>query len=233
MEEALSFHGAGLVSVPSEGEAAHAVRACRVPRSKFRLAPNWIDTEVFHPDPAVRHPRKLVFVGRMHPQKQPLLFLELVEQLRDLGVEAVMIGEGELDKQVETQIVERKLLVARFKRLANTAIVGHLQASAVYVLPTRYEGGSPKTLLEAMACGLPVVSTTAFGAREACQDGVHGYQCDPSDSAAMLRALRTLLGDATLAARMGEEGRRHIVQHYSVEAALRREETIMKELVPA
>lgn len=232
-EEALSFHGAGLASVPSEGEVAHAARTYRVGRSKFQLAPNWIDTEVFRPDPAVRHPRKLSFVGRMHPQKQPLLFLELVGQLRDLGVEAVMIGEGELDRQVDAKIARDKLPVTRFRRLPNTAIVGHLQSSAVYVLPTRYEGGSPKTLLEAMACGLPVVSTTAFGAREACRDGVHGYQCDPLDSAAMLRALRSLLGDAALAARMGEESRRHIVRLYSVEAALRREEAIMKELVPA
>jgi glycosyltransferase involved in cell wall biosynthesis len=100
----------------------------------------------------------------------------------------------------------------------------------MYVLPTLYEGGSPKTLLEAMACALPVVTTSGFGVDEALEDGIHGFKCPPKDVKAFHDAIVTLLNDPLEARAMGERGRQRILEYYAIERAVERELKLLAEL---
>lgn len=229
IEEFLAFRMADAVCVPSQAEIEYICRRYGVNPTRAHLCPNWIDTEQFKPDPTVpKHPRRVCFVGRFHPQKQPLLLLEALRGLKD--IELLMIGGGPLRRQIEAKIQEYGLNATVLDRVPNERLPAYLNSSAVYVLPTLYDGGSPKTLLEAMACGLPVVSTNAFGVREAFQHDVHGYQCAANEVQAFREAILTLLNDPLRSQTLGQQGRQHVITNYSVEQAVEREIGILSQL---
>jgi glycosyltransferase involved in cell wall biosynthesis len=76
----------------------------------------------------------------------------------------------------------------------------------------------PTALLEAMAIGLPVVSTAVGGALEAVVNGENGLLVPPREPEALAEALLTLLGDATLRYRLGGNARTTVEQHFSWDA---------------
>ena len=76
--------------------------------------------------------------------------------------------------------------------------------------------GCPNAVLEAMAAGLPVVANDSGGTRELVVDGRTGVLLPDRDPARVAQALRTLMADAALAARLGDAGRRHVAARFSM-----------------
>lgn len=89
----------------------------------------------------------------------------------------------------------------------------------VVVLPTREEGLS-QGLLEAMALGKPVVTTSVGSNREIIEDGVQGLLVPPGDAGELAAAIRRLLDDRELAARIGAAARRHVRARFTIERTL-------------
>lgn len=229
-EEWLAFRSASAACVPSQAEIDYIVRRYGMDAACAGTYPNWIDTDVFKPDPSVgRNPRRVCFVGRFEYQKQPLLLIEALKDLSD--VEFLFIGGGVLRSEMDARIRELGLKATVLDRVDNGELPRYLNSSGVYVLPTLFEGGSPKTLLEAMACGLPVVSTDAFGMSEVFEDGVHGLRCRINDPQSMREAVGTLLDDPIRAAAMGEAGCRHVADTYAIDRAVDREIELLEGLV--
>jgi glycosyltransferase involved in cell wall biosynthesis len=81
-------------------------------------------------------------------------------------------------------------------------------SSHIAVLPSFYGEGVPKCLIEAAACGRPIVAAEGPGLREIVRDGENGFLVPPHDPAALADAIARLAGDPALRARMGEAGRR-------------------------
>ena len=77
------------------------------------------------------------------------------------------------------------------------------ESSSVFVLPSYYREGLPRTILEALACGRPAITTDWVGCREAIEDGVNGYLIPIKDSEALVKTME-LLCDMDTASRMGE-----------------------------
>jgi glycosyltransferase involved in cell wall biosynthesis len=104
------------------------------------------------------------------------------------------------------------------------------EADAFVLTPTTTEDGDrdgiPNVLVEAMACGLPVVTTTAGGITELVRHDVNGLLCDPEDIAAIARSIGAVIGDAELRTRLGAAGRRTVEAEYDVKVAAARLETI-------
>jgi len=232
MEERLAFSAADAACVPWEGEIDYVTTRYGLRREKFYACPNWVDTEQFKPDKSVKkQPGRICFIGRLHPQKQPMLLLEAIKNLDN--IELLMIGKGHLKSQIEEKCKEYKINATLIDYASNESLPGYLNSSSIYILPTRYEGGSPKTLLEAMACGLPVVSTDAFGVDEAFEHMIHGFKCKVDDVNAMADAIKTLLTNHELRQQLGNNSRSHVLETYSIEKALERELVIYDQLLKA
>ncbi|NJO04104.1 MAG: glycosyltransferase family 4 protein [Chloroflexaceae bacterium] len=90
----------------------------------------------------------------------------------------------------------------------------YLQRARVFVLPSHYEG-HPKALLEAMACGLPVIGSDVPGIRELLHHGETGYLCPPSPDG-IRTAVELLLGDAALRHRLGQQARQYVLDHFAL-----------------
>lgn len=88
--------------------------------------------------------------------------------------------------------------------------------SSVFVLPSFYREGTPRTILEAMAMGRPIITTDAPGCRETVEQGVNGYLVPPRDVDALTIAMESFIQDPDSVARMGEASRRIAVDKYDV-----------------
>lgn len=104
-----------------------------------------------------------------------------------------------------------------------------MQASDVFVLPSYYEA-LPVGVLEAMACGLPVVTTAVGGIPDLIEDGVNGLLVEPRQPEALARAIVALLTDDALRTRLREAAHSHVRKRYSTEAVIADLETLYCEL---
>jgi glycosyltransferase involved in cell wall biosynthesis len=141
-----------------------------------------------------------------------------VRQLKDDGVPISfeIIGDGPERGRVLFTIHDLGLqdCVSLAGRLPPPQVRERLQQADVFVLSSLSEGIS-NALLEAMACGLPVVTTDCGGMREAVTHGMEGFVTPVRDAMAMALALRTLYEDPSLRQQMGQKGRQRIVQDFN------------------
>jgi glycosyltransferase involved in cell wall biosynthesis len=98
----------------------------------------------------------------------------------------------------------------------SAVVLAHLQSADVLLHPSLSEG-LPTVVLEAMACGLPVVVSECGGVREAVTDGVEGFVVPPRDPGRMAAALAELSREPELRRRMGRAGRARVQRAFTLE----------------
>lgn len=91
----------------------------------------------------------------------------------------------------------------------------YIDAASVYVLPS-YREGTPRTVLEAMAMGRPVITTDVPGCRETVVDGVNGFLVPVRNNEALVKAMERFIAEPGLIAQMGAESRRIAEEKYDV-----------------
>jgi glycosyltransferase involved in cell wall biosynthesis len=108
-----------------------------------------------------------------------------------------------------------------WQHIANLRLLGHVDdirtvwaQAHVAVLPSRREG-LPKSLLEAAACGRPLIATNVPGCREVAREGVNALLVPPDDPEALAKAIEILMRDRDLRTRFGKASRRLAVDEYS------------------
>ena len=179
---------------------------------------NGIELDDFAPSPVKQQkPLRLVSVGRLIEFKgfQHLIGTCAILKKRGIAVDLRIIGEGPLRPDLEERIRKEdvqdtvKLLGVR----SQEEIKRELGEADLFVLASIFDsvGASdilPTVITEAMACRLPVVSTTVTGIPEMVAHGETGLLVEPTDESAMADAIVELGGDPERRRRMGEAGRR-------------------------
>ncbi|MFL6658658.1 MAG: TIGR03088 family PEP-CTERM/XrtA system glycosyltransferase [Massilia sp.] len=194
-----------------------------IPAAKTLLINNGVDTTHFHPGAAPAGQFVVGTVGRVQDVKNQAglidAFIDLRAQLPQLAenMRLVIVGDGPLRAQLESQVAEAGLDQVITLAGARSDIAELMRGFSVFALSSIAEG-TPVTLLEAMSCALPVVSTAVGGIPELVQDGVTGLLAPAGDDTALATALARYAGDPQLAARHGAAGRERIETHYSVSA---------------
>lgn len=142
--------------------------------------------------------REFVAAGRIVRARFPRVRLRLVGQLEAEG-HPDGVRRAELDGWIAEGLVE----YAGF----SDDVAGVLAATTVFVLPSYYREGVPRTNLEALALARPVVTTDSVGCRETVEDGVNGFLVAPRDAAALAERMARYLRDPALVAQHGRAGR--------------------------
>lgn len=172
-----------------------------------------VDTAAFRPGgaPLAQRPPRVLFAGRLVEKKGVAHLLHAFAEVRRAlpAAELVVAGDGPLREPLQ-QLAAGLGLPARFAgRLTSAQLRDELAQARVFCLPsvTAANGdaeGFGLVLLEAQACGVPVVSSARGGAQEGLVEGQTGLAFAEGDRAALARHLGALLGDAARAQRMGE-----------------------------
>lgn len=183
-----------------------------------------------HADPT-RQPPRLIMVARFEEQKDQGTLLRALAACRDLPWTVQLVGDGPLIEE-SREHAARLGLGDRVEFAGARRDVAELLAQCqLFVLSTRWEG-FPRSILEAMRAGLPIVASAVGGIHEAVVEGENGFVVPRHDDAALAARLRTLIGDAALRARLGADGRRRYSAHFTFEAMLARTLEVYEALVP-
>ncbi|MEK0085496.1 glycosyltransferase family 4 protein [Benzoatithermus flavus] len=201
-------HAASIVAV-SQAVADELATGYRL-RGRPIVIPNGVDTGFFGFAPSEGRTPTILYVGRLGYRKGLFRLLEAFARLpRRLGLELALVGEGPLEQALRRRAAALGIApLVRFAGFLDRAGVRReLQAAACLVSPADYESG-PLTLLEAMACGTPVVTTpTGLAAEmgqgapavlsaaepEALAEAIAGTLAEPEAAAARARAARALV----------------------------------------
>lgn len=143
----------------------------------------------------------------------------------------VMVGDGP-QRQILQAAVEDLGLSDRVRMPGNQEdVVPWLRAMDLFALPSYANEGVPQSLMQAMACGLPVISCPVGAIPEIIAHGDTGLLVPPRDPASLAAAVRRLVDDPGERRRLGERARRHALDHFSEETMLTRMEALFYELV--
>ncbi|MGH7410396.1 MAG: glycosyltransferase family 4 protein, partial [Candidatus Methylomirabilis sp.] len=219
-----------LQSTFQKAAAVHCVsHAIRKEAMRFGLDP--MKSHVIHPgvDPEVFRPSerrepgpgllRVVTIGSLGWVKGYEYAFQAIRCSIDVGVPICfgVGGDGAERQRMLYTIHDLRLEdhVHLLGRLTPEEVRAHLQQADVFLLSSLSEGLS-NAVLEAMACGLPVVTTACGGMPEAVTDGVEGFVVPLRDPEAMAKALSTLASDAELRRRMGWAGRERVLKHFNL-----------------
>ncbi len=198
--------------------------------ARVSVVPNGADTDLFKP--ATSKPSKtIVWVGRLVPEKGLTYLLDAMKKVVASHPDAklLLVGDGNKKQQLEN-LARRDGLDSKISFLGSldrAAVARILSAGDVFAFPSLREG-MPLALLEAMASGLPVVSSNISGVNGLVTDGVDGILVPPKDSEALANALLMLLSDESLRKKLGQNARKSAEEH-SLDKAILKTEAVYAE----
>lgn len=170
-------------------------------------------------DPSQSPPR-LISVARFQAPKDFQTLLLSLEALRAEPWELDLVGDGPLLPQLQT-LAARLSLASRIRFLGYQPDPAEaLSQAQIFVLSTRFEA-FPRSILEALRAGLPVVATAVGGIPEAVEERVNGFLARPGDPASLASTLRPLLSDPLLRKQLGAAARRTYLERFRFERMAR------------
>jgi sugar transferase (PEP-CTERM/EpsH1 system associated) len=170
-------------------------------------------------------------VARLDPIKDHSTALKALAQTvgQEPRIRLVLVGDGPERPAIERQIADLRLRPS-VTMLGQRSDVSELLAAADAFLLTSVSEGLPVTIIEAMATGLPVISTRVGGVPEVINDGDSGLLAPAGDATALAAAIVRLTRDAHLRTRLAENGRERVASRFSEEQMMQRYDDLYAEL---
>lgn len=227
------YRQADWLVAPSRGVGDDLLKRYALSRGRLRIIYNPIDhrriraavdLEGGHHDGTTR----LLAVGRLIPQKGFDVLLQAMARLNRRDVRLTIVGDG--PEHARLRHLAEELGIASRVTMAGfvTDPYPTMAEADLLVLPSRWEG-FPNALVEAMACGLPVVATRCLAGPEEIITHEHdGLLCDPESPDSLAAALARLLDDRALARRLGANAR-STSQRFDAASIAREYATVFRE----
>ena len=213
------------VITDSKSSAQEVRTIFKVAASKMRSVYPGVDTDVFRRlDGHRKEGGHMIMVGRTGDRKKGILYLLqalLLLKGDDVDIKLTIVDKVTPGDSYALALIKKyglEDMVTFTGRITTEELVREYSSAEIAITPSVYEGfGLPAA--EAMACGLPVVATTAGALPEVVMGGETGILVPPHDPHALARAIKRLFNDEPLRRRMGGEGRRRVERCFSWEQA--------------
>ncbi len=184
-------------------------------------------------DYMLHHPGRIIYVGRLHPQKSLDILLrafDLLLQQYDKPVCLQLVGDGPISSDL-SQLAIQLRIHDQVEFLGKRDDVPKLLAdSDIFVLPSSVEGLS-NALLEAMACGLPAIASDIPGNAEVIRDDWNGLLFTTGDADSLAKCMMLLLENMDSRQRLGRSARNTVEQNYSLDNIADRYISLYRELI--
>ena len=191
------------------------------------VIPNYIDTRLFYFQKDIKKlPGSICFVGRLSNEKN---IISLLSSLDNLPYQLTIIGSGELQDELERLSHKLSLKTLFLGNVPNSQLPDILNRHEMFILPSLYEG-LPKVLLEAMACGLPVIGSNVNGIKEIIKDAQNGILCEPTIES-IRKQIVSLMESPQTRVTLGKNARNTIEDYYSLDTVLKQELSLYNKLM--
>lgn len=194
------------------------------PRQAILIRGSGVDCEVYRPAPEPPPGKVVMFASRMLREKGVEDFVCAARDLRPQYPDVRFVLVGAPDDS-PSSVTEHQL--RSWHEEGAVEWWGHtsqmeqvLPLASIVALPTYYREGLPKVLLEAAACGLPMITTNVPGCRDVVQADVTGLLVEPHDPIRLAQAMRALLDDDERRQRMGGQARALAERQFSVDGVV-------------
>ena len=191
---------------------------------KISIIPNWIDTKLFSPLKVEEKRNGVLYVGRLELEKNPLI---LINAMSGINQKLTFIGSGSLRSEILELAKRNKVDIEIINPIPNNKLVSYYRKCKLYVIPSFYEG-NPKTLLEAMSCGCPVIGNNVVGIRELINKE-RGFLFNNLDE--LRNAIKTLLSNTNKANFIGQMARKYIEKNNDINLCFKKEVKLISELI--
>jgi glycosyltransferase involved in cell wall biosynthesis len=186
-----------------------------LPAAAIHVKPNFLDVD---PGERTSVGRSMLFIGRLSPEKGVDVLLKAWEKL-STPIPLVIFGDGPLRKELEAQVAAKKLTNITFVGWQNrTAIFAALKNAAALIAPSLCYEGFPMTLVEAFACGTPVICSGFGGLAEIVEDGRTGLHFRPGDEDDLAGKIEWACDRQGTFSAMGREARAGFEKHFTAKA---------------
>lgn len=188
-------------------------------KSRIYRVPNFVDSSVFYPEEKKKtNDNVIIFSGALDKRKGVEILLEAWKDVQKMFPlwKLLILGDGSMKTALIMQA--ERLGITKSTIFAGHVhnVPDHLRNADLFVLPSIQEG-LPNSLLEAMACGLPVIASRIGGVVDVVEDGKSGMLFEPGDISGLESAMKRLLGDVDLSRRLGAEARKTISEKFLIE----------------
>jgi len=206
----------------------------KIPREKIRMIYNGIDTDAFHPssDGRAEQEKRLLFVGGSNPRKGIDLVIEAFAHVHRRHPQVSLDLLGGWDWRAQKGEAVRLGISTRIHfhpYVPHEDMPAYYRRAYAFLAPTRAESFGIASA-EAMACGVPIVSTRTGAVPELIDDGVHGILVPANDTRALAEAILELLNDPRRADEMGQAGRRRAQRNFSWDVIMPSWEALFEQL---
>jgi L-malate glycosyltransferase len=216
----------------------HLEQEERVPDARIQLCYNGIDLEAFGPRDAPRPPQLahdsfvIGVVCALRPEKGLSTLLQAFARVHHLrsGLKLAIVGDGPMLESLQAESRALAIHEDCVFALSTGQVTDWLCAIDIFVLPSRSEALS-NALMEAMACGCPVVASRVGGNPELVRNLETGLLFEPGDAAGLADALRTLIENESLRRRLAEAGAQLVRERFSIRASAQRMGEIYQQLI--
>ena len=211
------------VRVINQREAPGFLKKVGVPESKLIYIPAfYIDTNVFYPQNLAKE-FDLVYAARLEKNKGLNILIKVVEEVKNTNplVKLLIIGQGPERSRMEREVRHRNLssnIIFSGWLKDQSEVAGMFNKSRIFINVAFNEGG-PRVVLEAMACGLPIISTPVGVMVDVIKDEENSFLVDWQPSF-IAHKIGILLIDADLYRRFSEEGRRLVLENFEKKKAV-------------
>ena len=225
-----AYHFMHIIPIAINGEVKKSIKQCYgLHNDQIPIVYNGVDIKNFYKKEKEIEGITLINVGRFSPQKNHILlikcFYEVIKSNQD--VKLVLVGDGEC-KDIIQKEVSRYRIADKIYFAGNVSNVeDYLAIADIFVMTSDYEG-LPLSVIEAMAAGVPVISTKAGGVVELIQNQENGILVDVGDDKGIVEAIKELCNDSQKRKKMGKQARNSVAK-YSVENMIRQYEDLYEK----
>lgn len=225
----------------AQAHAGYLATATGLPARKIRVIPNGVNVQRFRPlpeDAGLRRSLNLPgdafvvgIVARLNVEKNHEMFLRVAARIRNSvsNAQFLIVGEGPREAILKSLCTELDLDDCVHFLGARDDIPELLSLMDLFLLTSHTEA-NPVSVLEALAAETPVIATRVGSVAETVLDGVNGYIVDRDDIDMMVHHAIGIQGSPSLAERLGQAGREHVVSDWSLESMVSGYESLLEEL---
>lgn len=224
-----AYTGSDVIFTMSEANREVLITDYGIEAIKIRIIPHGVDTSKFHRKRRRIDKTTLLFVGALTKRKGVEYLIKAFKEIENKDVKLVLIGEGRERKNLESMVKGLGLKNVEFKGyLEDEELIKHYNMADIFVLPSLKEGFG-QVLLEAMACGLPIIATDASAIPEVV--GNAGILVGPKNPKALASAIRMLIDDEELRDELGEMGRKRVEENFTWEKVVDQTVRVYEETI--